>query len=83
MLQGLLKAMCSAPKIGNGVWIWSTKLNTHQRMHDTAGRFRGLCSDIPEEWCESIGALGLETLLEKIERSLMLCQSDEFWSVLK
>ncbi|WP_342212541.1 MULTISPECIES: HipA family kinase [Pseudomonas] len=52
-------------------------------MHDTAGRFRGLCSDIPEEWCESIGALGLETLLEKIERSLMLCQSDEFWSVLK
>lgn len=28
MLQGLLKAMCSAPKIGNGVWIWSTKLNT-------------------------------------------------------
>jgi hypothetical protein len=59
------------------------KVEYAQRMHDTAGRFRGLCSDIPEEWCESIGALGLETLLEKIERSLMLCQSDEFWSVLK
>ncbi|MGN8029997.1 HipA family kinase [Pseudomonas sp. 22189] len=52
-------------------------------MHDTAGRFRDLCSDIPDEWREAIGALGLETLLEEIEHNLMLCQSDEFWSVLK
>ena len=53
-----------------------------QRMHDTAARFRDLCSDIPDEWCESIGATGLDNLLQEIESNLLRCQSDEFWSVL-
>ncbi|MEX5665489.1 HipA family kinase [Pseudomonas neuropathica] len=59
------------------------KVEYGQRMHDTAGRFSDLCSDIPAEWRDSISAAGLERLLEEILSNLMLCQSDEFWSVLK
>ncbi|MCP1498308.1 hypothetical protein J2Y86_003015 [Pseudomonas migulae] len=59
------------------------KVEYGQRMHDTAKRFRDLCLDIPDEWCESIGKPGFDILLEEIESNLMLCQSDEFWSVLQ
>jgi hypothetical protein len=59
------------------------KVEYSQRMHDTAMRFRDLCLDIPDEWCESIGKPGLDILLEEIKSNLMLCQSDEFWSVLQ
>jgi len=59
------------------------KVEYTQRMHDTAKRFRDLCVDLPDEWCEPIGKPALENLLEKIESNLMLCQSDEFWSVLQ
>jgi hypothetical protein len=52
-------------------------------MHDTAMRFHDLCLDVPDEWRESIGKPGLDILLEEIESNLMLCQSDEFWSVLQ
>lgn len=54
-----------------------------QRMHDTAMRFHDLCLDVPDEWRESIGKPGLDILLEEIESNLMLCQSDDFWSVLQ
>ncbi|WP_368660842.1 HipA family kinase [Ectopseudomonas oleovorans] len=40
-------------------------------------------SDIPDEWCESIGKQGLDILFEEIESNLMRCNSDEFWSVLQ
>ncbi|MBQ1558193.1 MAG: hypothetical protein IIZ69_08565 [Pseudomonas sp.] len=59
------------------------KVEYSQRMHDTAKRFRDLCSDIPDEWCESIGKQGLDILFEEIESNLMRCNSDEFWSVLQ
>jgi len=59
------------------------KVEYSQRMHDTANRFRDLCSDIPDEWCESIGRQGLDILFEEIESNLMRCNSDEFWSVLQ
>lgn len=54
-----------------------------QRMHDTAMRFHDLCLDVPDEWRESIGKPGIDILFEEIESNLMLCQSDEFWSVLQ
>lgn len=83
MPKNLLKAMCLAQAIGHGTWDLVDKVEYSQRMHETAKRFRDLCSDIPDEWCESIGELGLDILLEEIESNLMRCNSDEFWSVLQ
>ncbi|WP_315972380.1 HipA family kinase [Pseudomonas syringae group genomosp. 3] len=48
-----------------------------------AKRFRDLCSDIPDEWCESIGKQRLDILLKKIESNLMRCNLNNFWSVLQ
>ena len=59
------------------------KVDYTRRMHDTACRFRDLCSDIPGEWCEAIGQQGLDTLLDRIESNLLRCNSDDFWSVLQ
>lgn len=68
----------------NRIWCLDLidKVEYRQRMHDTAEHFRELSSDIPEEWCESIGKQGLDNLLQEIESNLLRCQSDEFWSVL-
>ncbi|WP_323559849.1 HipA family kinase, partial [Pseudomonas sp. CCC4.4] len=46
-----------------------------QRMHDTARHNRVLSSDIPDEWCESIGKPGLDNLLQENESNLMRYQS--------
>lgn len=59
--------MCLAQAIAHGTWIFEYR----QRMHDTAERFRDLCSDIPDEWCESIGKQGFDILLEEIASNLM------------
>lgn len=70
---------------GNRAWRLDLvdKVECSQRMRETAVRFRDLCSDIPDEWYESLGKQGLEILLEGIESNLMRCTSDEFWSVLQ
>ncbi|MFC0712223.1 HipA family kinase [Azorhizophilus paspali] len=70
---------------GNRSWRLDLldKVEYGQRMHDTACRFRDLCSDIPDEWRESVGVAEFDILLKEIESHLMRCQSDDFWSALE
>jgi len=59
------------------------KVEYSQRMQETVKRFGELCSDIPDEWWESIGKQGLDIRLKEIEGNLMRCTSDDFWSTLQ
>jgi hypothetical protein len=59
------------------------KVEYSQRMQETVRRFGELCSDIPDEWWESIGKQALDIRLKEIEGNLMRCMSDDFWSTLQ